>query len=65
MQRTPIKLNIISLSERGQRELLGYIVLDLRYPGLGEFVISTDELKYFFGDYLAFRDKFVSMAKSN
>lgn len=32
MQRTPIKLNIISISERA-RELIGYIVLDLRAAG--------------------------------
>ena len=32
MQRTPIKLNIISISDRA-RELIGYIVLDLRAAG--------------------------------
>ena len=32
MQRTPIKLNIISISDKG-KELLGYIILDLRSAG--------------------------------
>ena len=32
MQRTPIKLNIISISDRA-KELIGYIVLDLRAAG--------------------------------
>ena len=33
MQRTPIKLNVISLTDRG-REVIGYIVLDLRSVAL-------------------------------
>ena len=32
MQRTPIKLNVFSISDKG-KELLGYIILDLRTAG--------------------------------
>ena len=32
MQRTPVKLNIIAITDRS-RELMGYIVLDLRAAG--------------------------------
>ena len=50
MQRTPIKLNIISISDRA-RELIGYIVLDLRAAGKFWALINVGP-KFLFQDQI-------------
>ena len=49
MQRTPIKLNIISISDRA-KELIGYIVLDLR--AAGKFLFSKVRAYFLFQDQI-------------
>ena len=59
MQRTPIKLNIISISDRA-KELIGYIVLDLRAAGKFLFLKIRAYFFYFRTKYKKWKmDEFV------